>query len=875
MSEQVENRVRIFRPTTTQEHFLRDNHTRIISFMSAINQGKSASLPAKAMYNARIQHPDVNGDRHTAAMIIRGTQAQLLDTTVKAVREWLDEELMPIRRTQPIEGFIRDMACNDQYQRFPDTMRYRDNMGRPIEAPYLIGALKDPDTGLYAGGMDVSGQLIGDVFPNGTRIQSHWRFMALDSLTWEGDLLSTNFSFALIDEADQMEDIETKLPVIDGRLGRFPSADVAPCTTAQIAMCYNPPDHGSYLEKFHRPQYQNKGRRLYRMPAPLIKVDNPDDPDDYENCDFEVNPDAEGLHFATEGAYFWLQKAEQYKGDEHYIERSLLGNYPRTSGSGRRVYTKFDARKHVRELQASRRLKLVASFDWGNCYDDQTEVMTDTGWKLFKDVDPSVDRVATIDKDTLTYEYTDIIRKVDEPHDADMIRVKGRAVDMLVTPEHRCLVSTRSKPNRLFHVTAQELYDNPGRHWHIHTKSLWEGKKFELPVSDMHPLDFMWLLGMCMTDGTVKKNGALVLTQVKQQQREQIEQVITDDWSVFDTYYYLAFDHPFSQYYAALGTLKKDRAIPSEVMNAPVEWIQAFLDGCIAGDGQVREDRSPDIYTAYRHIADQYQELIQKALWRASVKVQRGQVSTFADGRKVVSEDGYRLWIDKTTTGRVDLSGLTVTKEHYKGRRYCLSVPHQTLWVRRNGVAHWNGNTPCMCTLQWNAGLRVFDELYDDNMLSAAFIKDEAIPFLKSKYSGYDIVVTGDPTGSTITGASTESLFDLFAPDYPTVENLTNDKELRWDAVNYYLGHENGFEIDVHCERLIEGFESGYILDPQAAKRGQRKAQKHGPKGQFSHIHDALQAGALYFRGGHEYRAEAMQHSSRRTQTRKTNFLVI
>ena len=549
--QDVDNRVRVFRPTHMQEGFLRDNTTRIISFMSAVNQGKSASLPAKAMYNARIQHPDSHGNRHTAAVIIRGTQAQLLDTTVKSVREWLSEELMPIRRSQPIEGYIRDMSCNDAHQRFPYTMRYRDNMGREVEGPYLIGAVKNDDTGLYEGGVDASGQLIGDLFPHGTHIQSHWRFMALDSQTWEGDLLSTNFSFALIDEADQMEDIEAKLPVIDGRLGRYPSADIAPCTTSQIAMCYNPPDYGTFLEKFHRPGNSKPGqRKLYRMPAPLIKIDNPDDPDDYENCTYEVNPDAEGLHFATEGAHFWMQKAEQYAGDAHYIERSLLSKYPRISGAGRRVYTRFRSDKHVKDLKASRRLKVIASLDWGN--------------------------------------------------------------------------------------------------------------------------------------------------------------------------------------------------------------------------------------------------------------------------------------------------------------------------------------TPCMAVLQWDGGLRVFDELYDDEMLSAVFIQEEAIPFLKSKYSGYDIVVTGDPTGSTVVGNTTNSLFDAFAPDYPTVENLTNDKELRWDAVNHYLGPDGGFFIDPSCERLIEGFEAGYLLDPAAAKRGQRKAMKSGPQGKFSHIHDALQAGALYFRGGHEYRAEQIQHhGGTRYKERKTSYLVV
>jgi len=113
---------------------------------------------------------------------------------------------------------------------------------------------------------------------------------------------------------------------------------------------------------------------------------------------------------------------------------------------------------------------------------------------------------------------------------------------------------------------------------------------------------------------------------------------------------------------------------------------------------------------------------------------------------------------------------------------------------------------------------------------------------------------------------------------HETVENLTNEPELRWDAVNYYLAQENGFYIDPKCERSIQGFASGYIFDENAAKRGRRKAQKTGPNGKFSHIQDAIQAGALYFRGGWEYRSEQGVRLNRsgdqRATTRKQPFLV-
>jgi len=43
--------------------------------------------------------------------------------------------------------------------------------------------------------------------------------------------------------------------------------------------------------------------------------------------------------------------------------------------------------------------------------------------------------------------------------------------------------------------------------------------------------------------------------------------------------------------------------------------------------------------------------------------------------------------------------------------------------------------------MQFDGGLRILDELYDDEMLSARFVRDELMPYINSEYGNYDIMI--------------------------------------------------------------------------------------------------------------------------------------
>ena len=118
------------------------------------------------------------------------------------------------------------------------------------------------------------------------------------------------------------------------------------------------------------------------------------------------------------------------------------------------------------------------------CFDDQTEILTAEGWKKFAGlVDNEV--VATLNADGIL-EYRPIIAHQKRWHEGEMIAIKGRSIDLLVTPEHQLYVRRHGKFDfELLRADAVEGY------YELEFKrdSLWIGESPEYFLLDALPND--------------------------------------------------------------------------------------------------------------------------------------------------------------------------------------------------------------------------------------------------------------------------------------------------------------------------------------------------------------------------------------------------
>lgn len=89
------------------------------------------------------------------------------------------------------------------------------------------------------------------------------------------------------------------------------------------------------------------------------------------------------------------------------------------------------------------------------CFDDQTEVLTNRGFILFKDV-LADDLVAQFDQNTGTIEFVTPIRTISRRHEGVMVGKKSSLVDFMTTPNHDMLVKNR-KTGEIKKVLADDL----------------------------------------------------------------------------------------------------------------------------------------------------------------------------------------------------------------------------------------------------------------------------------------------------------------------------------------------------------------------------------------------------------------------------------
>ena len=76
-----------------------------------------------------------------------------------------------------------------------------------------------------------------------------------------------------------------------------------------------------------------------------------------------------------------------------------------------------------------------------DCFDAMTEVLTDKGWRRFADLDRT-ETIATVNLPTDTIEYQKPSAYIERDHCGEMVCIKGKRIDICVTPNHRMIVES-------------------------------------------------------------------------------------------------------------------------------------------------------------------------------------------------------------------------------------------------------------------------------------------------------------------------------------------------------------------------------------------------------------------------------------------------
>ena len=366
--------------------------------------------------------------------------------------------------------------------------------------------------------------------------------------------------------------------------------------------------------------------------------------------------------------------------------------------AGQLCYMSFGPNR-TKNAEAQKYINNVLSSGHG-CYDAETDVLTAAGWKAWPNVVDN-DLLATRRADG-TIEYHHPTRLVSYYHKGRMYRVDARGVDLLVTPDHKmlaCLTTTREgRSKSAFELIPAETI---GARSHAYTKSgLWTQ-----PLQPDENDDVAALLGFAIGDGSYE-GGNRVRFHLRRERKiawlhDRIirlgasDPAFTLDVDADNDRYSVSFPPRLQDMFAATYTRAGERQIPPGVLTRrSAQGLHALFGGLMQADGHAGST-GDSFDTTSTTLAGQFQQLCLHIGLAANVCYTYGpdeRATSYGDKpltRLSVIRRELKPEVNKWS-GSV---GRSTWIDEWEGDVFCAEVPNNTLYVRRNGIPVWSGNS--------------------------------------------------------------------------------------------------------------------------------------------------------------------------------------
>jgi NH3-dependent NAD+ synthetase len=381
------------------------------------------------------------------------------------------------------------------------------------------------------------------------------------------------------------------------------------------------------------------------------------------------------------------------------------------------------------------------------CYDSQTRVVTPEGPKYYWELEQG-NRVLSMDLRTRKVVEVPVASVNTFDYDGEMVAVRSRHLDLMVTPNHRMLISRNHGRGPLGFRRADSLFD--AQAVSIPVPEPWDGidappekietakfLKSQLSRNANKPLtmdvgDFLHLMGLYIGDGvsvegettaSVKseftyadyvpaRNGSgqfvgvanpsehlktyssqriFIASSEGKRSRGPLLHLL-DKYSInrTETPTVVAFtNRALSDAFEECGHGAGNKVIPRWVMRFPARQLSSLYKGLMGSDGNA----DGQAYTTNSKVlAFQVVELCAKLGMAARIKW-RGPRTSIHAGQEIKSKGGFEVRISQRIRN-IGLVRSNFSKVPYKGKVWCPSVPpFENMLIERNGTFTFCGNT--------------------------------------------------------------------------------------------------------------------------------------------------------------------------------------
>lgn len=337
------------------------------------------------------------------------------------------------------------------------------------------------------------------------------------------------------------------------------------------------------------------------------------------------------------------------------------------------------------------------------CYDERTEILTDKGWKYFKDLDKT-EQVATLNPDTneIIYqkplEYQKLLYTL--PY---IYQIENTYIDLVVTPFHSIFYRGRNDKNYKL-GDIENIFHAPKGRYYFKLTGKYNGKElktFCIPIIKKLFIqtkiknysflmeDWVELLGWFLSEGYTSRNeksghyiiGICQSINYNKKKYKEIESLLNKLKLKFfmNENGFRIYDKTIYTYFSQFGK-SENKFIPQEFKELSSKLLFKLLLTLIKGDGTERKNKYYQYFTVSKQLADDVQEIAFKLGFHTHI----GRIKT-------KNFNGFNIYIRTHQETLIkEIKKIKLDNEIYV---YDVTVPkYHILYVRRNFKACWSGN---------------------------------------------------------------------------------------------------------------------------------------------------------------------------------------
>jgi len=388
------------------------------------------------------------------------------------------------------------------------------------------------------------------------------------------------------------------------------------------------------------------------------------------------------------------------------------------------------------------------------CFDKTTEVLTDNGWKLFKEVDKS-ELILSVDLETGNSEWVGIKHLVKYRFTGQLSYYKSKTMSLQVTQDHKQVVKFRKKQKgrkdagKIKLISEKELPNHDFNF--VGTIPRYKGRRKEsilIAGRKFNAKNFIEFMGYYISEGNISKpkNGKwqIKITQEKHYDKmlECAKKLFKTIWAGEKAFYVPLDDTKLIKWFCKLGK-SWEKYVPSEIKNLDKGYLRVFLDAFLLGDGSVKKGKfwkgyqfkdSKTYITSSPQLASDIGELILKLGNRPSYSYTEQGWVKFKNGTYKIKHNCWRISENINSYPLIDRMEKSFTE--YDDFVYDVELNKlHTLFIRREGKVLLSGN--CRCSVDYDIEGNMCDQYVKSSSVYDR-IKSTYESFIKGKSDLYN-----------------------------------------------------------------------------------------------------------------------------------------